>query len=499
MGAVYEARHLVTGRGCAVKIMTGHAVDRMELRARFRQEARVTAQIRSAYIVDVLDAGIDDALEVPFIVMELLEGDDLAQLLTRRGSLSAAEVVTYLWHVAVALDRMHARGVVHRDLKPRNLFVTSTEDGAPLVKVLDFGIAKMLPRNGTSEHATQNVGTPLYMAPEQFKVDGRVSPATDIYALGMIAYIMLVGAHYWKDEHGLSDNPFAFAQFVSDGPVEAASMRAEREGVELPFGFDVWFHHATAASPDDRFAKATEAVTELALALDVPAPLADPDEITGQSEQPAELRSSTRHALRDTSSGEGRGAATVWDGGDGPSSRSPELIDVITVHDPGGSGSLTVTADRFPGPRERRRRRIALASLAAVLVAVTLLVLLRDRLSPATDRPSSSSPWEQEGGRDTLSGGTATPAGPSPSTAAKAEASHVQVMVPSSARGRAHEPEIEPQSVETLPTVPSAAVEPAPRRKSSSPKPRAPRVQSPAPQAKPPSGEGGRERLYTRD
>src|SRR4029078_7235043 len=100
-------------------------------------------------------------------------------------------------------------------------FVTKTDEGAPLVKVLDFGIAKMLPRNASSEQATQNVGTPLYMAPEQFQAEGRVSSATDVYALGMIAYIMVVGSHYWKDEHALSENPFAFARFVSDGPVDA--------------------------------------------------------------------------------------------------------------------------------------------------------------------------------------------------------------------------------------------------------------------------------------
>jgi serine/threonine-protein kinase len=273
MGAVYEAVHIVTGRPCAIKLMFAHTADREEMRARFFGESRALAQIHSEYIVSVLDAGIDPDTHAPFLVMERLTGIDLGQLVTARGALPSAEVLLYLWHAAHALDKTHRASIVHRDLKASNLFLTQREDGAPLVKVLDFGLAKMMRLDGTGDGGTQAVGTPLYMAPEQFRGNGRVSPATDIYALGMLAYLLLVGKHYWRDERDQCENPFAFARIAADGPVEPASVRAARCGVLLPETFDSWFRHATAARPEDRFASASTAVKELAAALGVRLPL----------------------------------------------------------------------------------------------------------------------------------------------------------------------------------------------------------------------------------
>ena len=144
MGAVYEVVHTVTERRCALKVMLSHTVEREQLRKRFMQESRLAAQIGSEYIVDVLDAGVDEDTKAPYLVMELLEGEDLGQRLLRLGPLSREETVAYLWHVALALDRTHQSGIVHRDLKASNLFLTRREDGTPLVKVLDFGVAKVL-------------------------------------------------------------------------------------------------------------------------------------------------------------------------------------------------------------------------------------------------------------------------------------------------------------------------------------------------------------------
>ncbi|HEX4334483.1 MAG TPA: serine/threonine-protein kinase, partial [Polyangiaceae bacterium] len=180
MGAVYEVVHAVTERRCALKVMLSHTVERETLRKRFMQESRLAAQIGSEYIVDVLDAGVDEVTKAPFLVMELLEGEDLGQRLLRLGPLTARETVTYLWNVALALDRTHQAGIVHRDLKASNLFLTRREDGSPFVKVLDFGVAKVLPLGNSGEQRTQTVGTPIYMAPEQFRADGRITPATDI-------------------------------------------------------------------------------------------------------------------------------------------------------------------------------------------------------------------------------------------------------------------------------------------------------------------------------
>jgi eukaryotic-like serine/threonine-protein kinase len=273
MGTVYEVVHTVTHRHCALKVMLSHTVEREKLRQRFMQESRLAAQIGSEYIVDVLDAGVDEETKAPYLVMELLEGEDLGQRLLRLGPLSRDEAVSYLWHVALALDRTHQAGIVHRDLKASNLFLTRREDGTPLVKVLDFGVAKVLTMENSNEQRTQTVGTPIYMAPEQFRSEGRVSPATDIYALGMLAYTLLVGVHYWSEEHERCENPFAFASVAVHGPKEPPSARAAREDVELPIDFDSWFTRATARWPQDRFVSATSAIVALAECLGIDTPV----------------------------------------------------------------------------------------------------------------------------------------------------------------------------------------------------------------------------------
>jgi eukaryotic-like serine/threonine-protein kinase len=282
MGAVYEATHVVTGRPCAIKLMLGHTADREELRERFFRESRALAQIGSEYIVDVLDAGVDPESGVPFLVMERLHGIDLGRLIAERGELTPNETLLYLWQAALALDRTHRAAIVHRDLKASNLFLTEREDGTPLVKVLDFGVAKIMRTDATSEGGTQAVGTPMYMAPEQFRSEGRISASTDIYALGLLAYLMLVGKHYWREEREICENPYAFAAVVAGGPREVPSLRAAGCGSALPEGFDAWFARSTSFRPEDRFGSATEAITALAAVLELalPATQAMPPSLT---------------------------------------------------------------------------------------------------------------------------------------------------------------------------------------------------------------------------
>ncbi|XXY17994.1 serine/threonine-protein kinase [Sorangium sp. So ce216] len=273
MGAVYEVIHLETNRRRALKVMLPHFVQSEELKDRFRQEARVAADIESEFIVDVFDAGVDPQTKMPFLVMELLRGDELGKLLKQRGHFTPAEVVTYLHQAALALDKTHRAHIVHRDLKPENLFLTHREDGAPRLKVLDFGVAKIVAESNTNANATRSLGTPLYMAPEQFRSGHTVSPATDLYALGMVAYTLLVGQAYWAEEaRGCNGNVFAFAASVTHGPQERATARAQRAGVALPAAFDAWFAKAAAWSPQDRFPSATALVGALAEALGVQRP-----------------------------------------------------------------------------------------------------------------------------------------------------------------------------------------------------------------------------------
>ncbi|HMJ13855.1 MAG TPA: serine/threonine-protein kinase, partial [Polyangiaceae bacterium] len=194
------------------------------------------------------------------------QGEDLAAMLRRNERLPPALVIELFRQIALALDRTHAIGIVHRDLKPENLFVTRRDDGTPSVKVLDFGIAKLVSQ-ATFPNTTRSVGTPLYMSPEQVRGDGAIGPATDIYALGQIAYTLLVGSAYWDTEGRNNDAVYPLLLRIVAGATEPASQRAARAGMVLTNALDQWFTKATAAAPSQRFESASELTETLALAL----------------------------------------------------------------------------------------------------------------------------------------------------------------------------------------------------------------------------------------
>jgi serine/threonine-protein kinase len=249
--------------------MHSHILHSADLRGRFEREAKVAAQVESEFIVDVFDAGVDDATQMPYLVMELLRGEELGKRLRRLGRLPAAEVAHFVHQTALALDKTHQANIVHRDLKPENLFLTEREDGMPRIKVLDFGIAKVVTEGVTSGSSTMSIGTPLYMSPEQFQPRAWVTGASDVYSLGMIAYTLLVGGAYWEEE-AREGSIFQFGAIAIHGPQEPASVRAYKRGVRLPGGFDAWFAKVTAKDPEQRFPTATAAARELSAVLGVP-------------------------------------------------------------------------------------------------------------------------------------------------------------------------------------------------------------------------------------
>lgn len=269
-GSVYESTHLVTGRRCALKVLLPHLAQDADFRTGFLRESRVTAQLESEHIVDVLDAGIDDDTDIPFMVMELLNGEDLSRRLRRKGKFSPAETIVYLGQVALALEQAHKYAIIHRDLKPGNLFLTRRLDGGPLVKILDFGIAKVLAEQSTRS-VTTSAGTPLYMAPEQFRREA-VSAQVDVYAMGMLAFIFLVGKHYFRLEREQCENAYALALTLVEGPAESATARAARYGAQLPPAFNHWFARASHADPRQRHGSAREAVIDLCACFGIPVP-----------------------------------------------------------------------------------------------------------------------------------------------------------------------------------------------------------------------------------
>ena len=204
MGAVWVALHEELQVKCAIKFIEATFASKAEFRMRFVREARAAAQIRSPHVVNVLDSGVWNGL--PYIAMELMEGQDLGHRLTEAGRLSPAETVEIIQQTCRALTKAHAAGFVHRDLKPDNIFLTRDDDRV-LAKVLDFGIAKQLgdgPEGGTRAGAL--LGTPYYMSPEQALGNKSVDHRSDLWSLAVIAYECLTGTKPF-DSTGLGELP----------------------------------------------------------------------------------------------------------------------------------------------------------------------------------------------------------------------------------------------------------------------------------------------------
>src|SRR5262245_11397281 len=235
MGFVFEVEHAGTGDRLALKVMRTHADPLPGVVERFKREARTAARIKSENVVRVIDADVAPELGgLLYIVMELLEGVDL-----ERGSEQPHPpvlVIEWLRQVASGLDKAHALGIVHRDLKPENLFVTTDEHGAPLVKILDFGVAKTLEDAPGTTQSGQLLGTPLFMSPEHARAAGEIGPAADRYALGLVAFRLLAGTDYWRPTTNLAG---IISQILYD-PMPKPSERGANFGV----AFDEWFARA---------------------------------------------------------------------------------------------------------------------------------------------------------------------------------------------------------------------------------------------------------------
>jgi serine/threonine-protein kinase len=194
MGVVYAARHEVLGQRVALKVLRPDYAAQDEVHARFLQEARTATRIESEHVARTLDVG-KLASGLPYIVIELLEGKDLADVLTEKGPLPIADAVDHVLQALEAVAEAHAMGIVHRDLKPSNLFLARRKDGSVTVKVLDFGITKTCFDDGAVQltSTSQILGTPAYMSPEQLRQSREVDARADIWAVGVVLYELLSG------------------------------------------------------------------------------------------------------------------------------------------------------------------------------------------------------------------------------------------------------------------------------------------------------------------
>jgi formylglycine-generating enzyme required for sulfatase activity/serine/threonine protein kinase len=266
-GEVYEVRQLSTGRPRALKVLRREFADQPGFRERFLAEARVSARFDTDRVPDVVGAGVDEATGMPWITMELLVGEDLATRVKRAGPLAPAEVMGVFNDLLAALGAAHAAGVLHMDLKPENLFVTRHG----VCKVLDFGISKVVAEARRSVTVAELVGSPEWMAPEQTEKKARASAATDVWALGLIAFYLLTGRYYWKDANLADDEEpnvmavLAEVALCRKSPPPPASVRAQELGVGalVPRGFDAWFARCVAQNRDDRYPDARVAIPAL--------------------------------------------------------------------------------------------------------------------------------------------------------------------------------------------------------------------------------------------
>jgi len=256
MGFVVAATHITLEERVALKFMRAEAMFREDGQQRFLREARAAVRLKSEHVARVLDVGTLEA-GAPYIVMEYLEGADLSHVLGTRGGLPLAEVVDYVLQACDAIAEAHARGIIHRDLKPANIFVTRGRDGAPLIKVLDFGISKLNVLGDRPESMTSSatlLGSPVYMSPEQMKSSRDVDATADIWSLGIILY-KAAGGRVPFDEQTMGA---LMAKVLTEPPPPLGLLRPD-----LPAGFVDVVGRCLEKEPGRRFTT----IAALALAL----------------------------------------------------------------------------------------------------------------------------------------------------------------------------------------------------------------------------------------
>ncbi len=270
-GVVWVAENVGLGSRVAVKVLHGSLLRRPDAQKRFISEARAMAQIDSPYVVKVYDISVTPTGE-PYMVMELLSGEDLSARMKRLGALGAPEVVQYVEQICSALDEAHARGIIHRDIKPANLMVVGTHRGNE-IKVLDFGIAK----NPTMEdlgltQTSHFLGTPYYMSPEQMVSPKHIDQRADLWSVGVLAYQLLSNRLPFPGDSlvdvSISVDRGVFPDLTSVKP-------------DAPPALDGFFRRALARDIQRRYQTASELARAMRSAVAAPAvmaPLAgDPD------------------------------------------------------------------------------------------------------------------------------------------------------------------------------------------------------------------------------
>jgi serine/threonine protein kinase len=358
MGSVWRATHTGLGEQVAVKLVSANFVRSKEALRRFDTEAKSAAKLRSRHVPHVFDNGVlEDG--TPFLVMELLHGESLAARLSRLGPIPLPETVSILEQCCRALSRAHSLGIVHRDIKPENVYLAqSVDDEGYIVKVLDFGIAKVassLTDDGrTSTRTGTLLGTPLYMSPEQARGLRSIDFRTDLYSLGLVAYTMLTGGLPFSGET-LGD---LLLQICAE---PLPQLRAAAPA--LPPTMETWFQKACARQPEDRYPTAQALVEALRVAAGISSARPS-DSVTG------------RTPLQEH-----------------PSTAEPRRSDVApspVLGVPSTTAGTTVGTTSSSGSRRARWALVTASAILGLAVAPLIVLLARGHVPGSAGAPSTA-------------------------------------------------------------------------------------------------------------
>jgi eukaryotic-like serine/threonine-protein kinase len=436
MGRVYAAHHLLLDQKVAIKFLVPHAMGNPEASARFVREARAAARIKSAHVVRVLDVAVEGA--VPYIVMEYLEGRDLGEWLRRIGPLPAQQATDFVLQACDAIHEAHRLDIIHRDIKPPNLFAVELAGAVPLIKVLDFGISKTLglvpstlppedwQRGSVVTEDRQMIGSPIYMSPEQMESARDVDVRTDIWALGVTLFEFVSGRLPFEFE---GDSLLqVYSSIVTRGP-----LRLREVTPNAPAGLEAVIARCLQRDPGLRYRSVSELATALVEFGSVRA--------AGYAERMA--RGATSAEL----------VSTPYSVNVPPSPRLPlaEAID-RTLPSPGSA--------RFEPEVRRSRTPVSIALIGAALFTAVLAIL---GLSRGPDRPGAAQPASSP------ASSLRTASAPEPSWSTMAASADTPVPIETAGSGA---------------QVAPALADPAPRRTPPSMTPSAPSSK----RALPPSG-----------
>ncbi|MEZ4315838.1 MAG: protein kinase [Polyangiaceae bacterium] len=388
MGVVVAAKHLQLGERVAIKFLLPQAMKKAEVVQRFEREARAAVRIKSEHVARVFDVGkLDDG--APYMVMELLEGSDLSSILKTKGAVPLEAAVDYVLQACEAIAEAHSLGIVHRDLKPANLFVTKRADGSPVVKVIDFGISKVVEPEGEVEMTKTDVmmGSPVYMAPEQMISARDVDVRADVWSLGVILFYLVMGTQPFR-----GNTVTQLYASIIEGPPD---MRTERP--DVPEALESAVIRCLHAAPRDRWNN----VAEFALAIaDFGPPTArisservartlgvvpthrstpPPTGVTPGSITPPAVAST---GLRESAAGSTTGGS--------PRAGLALAPTEATTGSQHTDGSWAGTQGPVRPARSRGPLMIGGAIVVAGLAGALVVLLLRDGASPPTTAPDAS-------------------------------------------------------------------------------------------------------------